>query len=337
MDLARVVDDVRKSFKLYRKHLEKREGNNVLAFGPPGVGKTWDAHTRLAHKDQGIVAITLSLSYPMFEMRGTMMVNEDGGATWMDGPAVEAARMEHGRLVINDIHNWSDDCEGLVYFLGDDREIARYRLPKPDLETLYLGPKFQFVGTSNAHPDDLPEPVADRFSTRIYLGGPAPEAIKTLSDDIQDAATKTSYIPESEFGGKVNKLGTKTFDASKNPYISFRQWKEFDNLRKDGFSPVDAATSVFGKAQGTGFVSDYITTKAKNATGKVTSVLTNGVEAVAGYTCIARVPNCKGHSSNDGFCYFCAGCEDPGPSGSHWVSALAACERCNCGAAKVVE
>lgn len=270
MDFTKIVDACTKQHRRYRKALQTLGDKNILAFSPPGVGKTWAAvvDDYKAHVDQAIIAITMSLTLPMFELRGTMMVNEDGGASWMDGPGAAAAREAYARLVVNDIHLWSDDCEGFMFFLGDDRTIARYALPNPAREVLYLSSGLQLVGTSNERPEALPEPVRDRFGYRFYIGGPSAEAIESLSPDIRDAAIKTSFIPESDFGGKVNRLGTKQFSPSETPYISFRDWKNFDDARNMGFSKTEAAISVFGEEQGKSFVRDFIASAAKNGTAK---------------------------------------------------------------------
>lgn len=258
------ITEIVRACKGARRHYRamlNEPGINVFSYGPAGVGKTWEAYNHLPDPDMLVVATTWSMNLPVFEIRGTMMVTKEGGAAWMDGPLVEAMRHDFGRYVGNDIHLWSDDCEGMLFFAGEKRDVARYRLPNPDEEMLRPNPNFQMVLTSNESVKSLPQPIQDRFRHRIYLPGPSPEAIDSLDKSLWDAAIKTSFIAEADYKGPES---IKEWPEAN--YISFRTWESYnEDVNEKGWSPKDTAYRLFG-IDGESFIRDFITTSTPNST-----------------------------------------------------------------------
>jgi MoxR-like ATPase len=219
------------------------EGENILLWGPPGTGKTYDAiHLHASKFTGGIYATTVTLDTPAAEWRGFFIPKPDEkgnpGMGWQDGLAAKVMGKvvdEDGkvkidkptcRFVINEIHKRGPDLEALIHAVCDDREMATIALPNGD--TVFAQPDFQVVATANEPLDQPDDPVADRFAIRCYVRYPSIAAIETLDKDLRDFALK-QYLLEPH-------------DPK---FISFRRMAAFDRLRKR-FDSNRAANLVFG-------------------------------------------------------------------------------------------
>jgi MoxR-like ATPase len=221
------------------------EARLVLLYGPPGTGKT-TAGNRIGlrggkvieDKEQNpgllvsgtltpvfnIYNITLTEETPATELRGHYIM-KGGDFDWHDGTGMRPFR-KGGRLVLNEIDKASGDCLQFCHALLDDPSIAAITLPTG--ETVRPHNDFSVVATMNGEPEDLPEALRDRFSVRINIKNPHPQAIKSLPEDLRAIAKKTF------------KATTHTERA-----ISFRAWKAFAHLREALGEDV-AALAVFG-------------------------------------------------------------------------------------------
>lgn len=112
-------------------------------------------------------------------------------------------------LVINEIDKASSSVLTILHALLDDKSIAHITLPTN--ETIKVHPDFRVVATMNDTPDILPPPLLDRFDVVLHIKSPHPEAIKSLSTNLQQIA--------------INSYQTD------NVSLSFRQIVAFDKLR----------------------------------------------------------------------------------------------------------
>jgi hypothetical protein len=88
---------------------------------------------------------------------------------------------------------------------------------------------FQVVATMNGTPDCLPEAVQDRFSVKVLIKEPHPQALASLPYDLRGIAAKTAVIEDKE------------------RRIGIRAWKTFALLREVCSTPEIAAQGVFGE------------------------------------------------------------------------------------------
>lgn len=199
-------------------------GNHIVLYGPPGTGKT-----RGATKKQDITcySVTLTMETPAAELRGHY-VPKGTEFIWHDGPALRAWR-EGGRLVLNEVDQASGDALTFLHAILDDPEVARLTLPTG--ETVVPKPGFQAIATTNAQDLAmvLPEALLDRFSVRIFIDQPHPDALKAL---------KNSGLAS---------LVSATINAAANKKVTLRQAMAFQKLSES--VPKDAAArAVFGNA-----------------------------------------------------------------------------------------
>lgn len=194
--------------------------SRILLYGPPGTGKTTAANFA-ALKSGQVYNVTLTEEMPAAELRG-QFVPKGGEFVWHDGPALQAYR-NGGRLVLNEIDRGSSDALIFCYALLDDPGISKISLPTSEHVTPHED--FSVVATMNGEPSDLPEALQDRFVS-ILIDKPHPDAMKSLPEDLQDAAhNSVSGTGESR--------------------VSFRTWRNFADLR-DLVGEEIAAKAVFG-------------------------------------------------------------------------------------------
>ncbi len=127
-------------------------------------------------------------------------------------------------MVINEIDHASPDVWSFLLAALDDYDMIAETLPSG--ETIKAKTGYHVVATMNGKPEDLPDALADRFTVRIPIDKPNPEAFKALPKHLQAVAAATS---------------TKT-DATR---IGLRSWITFAELQGQ-IDNEAAARAVFG-------------------------------------------------------------------------------------------
>ncbi len=205
--------------------LDEERIRTLLLHGPAGTGKTFACYTK-GRIHNGVYAITLTEETPASELRGTWMPRGNE-FVWVDGPCIDAMR-KGARLVINEISHASDDVLALLYALLESAETARITLPTN--ETVRPAKGFNVCATDNAHPENLPGALRDRFDSIQEVDAPHPEALARLSEPLRRAAEKS--------------VGLEPERA-----VSIRSWLKVEDLH-EVLGLADACRAVFGRERG---------------------------------------------------------------------------------------
>lgn len=198
---------------------------NVLLHGSPGTGKSYFAKR---HEVTSFYTVHCHDEMSEADMLGGPALYADNGGTrsdWCDGSGLRAWR-EGKRLVIDEIDKASGPALTALLCLLDDMDVASYTIPTTG-EHVLPQKGFHVVATMNGDPDDLPEALRDRFTVRIEIDRPHPDAIKTLPKDLQRAARESARLDDER-------------------RVSVRGWKAFATLR-DAMPHEHAARAVFGR------------------------------------------------------------------------------------------
>lgn len=169
--------------------------DRILLYGVAGTGKTYQANRLGLKKGQGTYNITLTADSTATELMGHYIATSDGGFRWKDGNGVRAFK-EGARLVVNEIDHAGADVQTFLHALLDDKEFAGFNLPNDEGEFVKPMPNFQCIATMNGYPDDLPEPLADRFPVKINVDSVHPDALKGLGNKLKAIyldADRTSF------------------------------------------------------------------------------------------------------------------------------------------------
>ena len=96
-------------------------------------------------------------------------------------------------MVINEIDHAGADVQTFLHALLDDKEFAGFNLP--DDEGTYVKPmdNFQCIATMNGYPEDLQEPLADRFPVKLNIDKIHPVALESLGNKL-----KSVYLDNSQ-------------------------------------------------------------------------------------------------------------------------------------------
>jgi MoxR-like ATPase len=218
-------DDVRKQWERCRRALESLLVRTAYIWGPPGIGKTFAAF-HFGRVERGYYSVTLTDETPAAELRGHW-VFKGGDAIWFDGPFIRAMR-EGKRLVINEICNANADVLALLFPILESPETAQLTLPTG--ETVRPAPGFHVVVTDNNPPDQLPEPLQDRFVVLLHVTEPHPDALAGLPEHLREAAAATLQLTD-------------------NRRISARGWTNLAMLEGE-FGLEEACLLAFGPARG---------------------------------------------------------------------------------------
>jgi MoxR-like ATPase len=183
----------------------------VLMYGPPGTGKSYSA-LRMGNPGEKAWRIIMTEETPAAELRGHWVPQGPGNWTWHDGPVMRAYR-HGGRLVIDEISRAHDDAWSFLLAVLDGHPITL-----PNGETVQPHPDLSVWATTNDSADVLPDALADRFTVKVAVPKPSPEALATLRNVLARAV--------------------------KNGSVTFREATEFERLT--GFmADADAAQLVW--------------------------------------------------------------------------------------------
>lgn len=221
------------------EHAIRAGTRRVLAHGIPGTGKTHAAQQvgveGYAHvttisgcelrSEEDVYNVYLGEETAAYQIVGTDAI-EHGTMVWRNGPGLLAWRAHLGRLVINEIDHASGDALDALMWLCDDEGTARIVLPTGEQVRPTLN--LQILATMNGEPEDLPEAIQDRFSTRFRITAPHPAAIAALPKELQTIAAKLSHeeTPESQ-------------------RVSIRQFRAYAEMTAKGVPNDSAARGAF--------------------------------------------------------------------------------------------
>lgn len=210
----------------------RAKAKRILLYGPPGVGKSFTPWKVAEGLGAGFFSITLTDMTPMAELRGHFVVR-GSDTVWHDGVLSRAWRESHSRrtfMVLNEIDHAGADAESFLHNFLDDPEMARIYLPTG--ECLTPG-DIQVVATMNGEPGDLADALRDRFTVRVEIPTPHPEAIASLPLELREFAERMITNPPR---GQER--------------MSLRAFKDFvqlvDGAEKGSGGVLQAARAIFG-------------------------------------------------------------------------------------------
>jgi MoxR-like ATPase len=166
----------------------------ILLYGPPGVGKSFTPWKESQTMGANFHSVTLTDMTPMAELRGHFVIR-GMDTVWHDGILMRAWRDSHkGKTicVLNEIDHVGADSESFLHNFLDDPEMARIYLPTG--EELVPG-EIQVVATMNGTPEDLAEALNDRFTVKVEITEPHPDAISALPETLRAFAQRMIVDP----------------------------------------------------------------------------------------------------------------------------------------------
>jgi MoxR-like ATPase len=161
-------------------------GTRTLVYGPPGVGKTYQAVQSAKDRGQPYIKITATGGDMASEYRG-MFIPAGDHFDFFYGAITRAWTYDGGKgclLVVDEIDHAPEEVHSIFHAGLDDPDIAGMTLPNGD--NIKPGPNFRCVGTMNGIPEDLPEPLADRFEFKIKVDSPPPAALALIPEATRD-------------------------------------------------------------------------------------------------------------------------------------------------------
>lgn len=173
----------------------------LLLYGPPGTGKTHQATLLGAVEGEQTFSMTMTPQTPASACWGHFVPkpSERGGTdlVWLDGPALAAWRASHNgptRLVINEIDRAGPDASAALHVLLDDLKTARVTLPTG--ETVTPGRYGKIIATMNGEPEDLDDPVRDRFPVKFRIDDVHPGALMMLPEWLRPLARDSVAVTD---------------------------------------------------------------------------------------------------------------------------------------------
>jgi MoxR-like ATPase len=161
----------------------------VLAYGPPGVGKTHAAVFSATDRGEDYIKITCTDGDMAAEYRG-MFIPEKDGFAFILGVAtkawVELNDGKGGMLILDEIDHAPPEIHSLLHAILDDPRLAALTLPNG--RKIVPGPLFRCVGTMNGQPDDLTPALKDRFAAKVRVDTPPHAAMQALPEDLREKA-----------------------------------------------------------------------------------------------------------------------------------------------------
>lgn len=163
---------------LVEKGIVPRLAHRILLWGPKGTGKSFWAYSKFG-REKVESATCHKAMYPE-DLLGSYQL-KDGSTIWNDGPMIRAYRKSHtdtAVLVLDELDQHSPELRCCLQGGMNDRDIANVTLPTG--ETVRPGDGLLIVGTSNANPGSLWEPLLDRFDLVLLANTPAPGMLDSL-------------------------------------------------------------------------------------------------------------------------------------------------------------
>ena len=164
-------------------------------YGRAGIGKTYAALNTALRPSQLAVAVTLTPSTQVSELRGQYHLR--GGETvWRDGAAIEALTapaVGPCRLILNELPNASDEALAFLYPLLESPDTASVCLP--DGRVIRGGGNMQVIATGNESLDMLPpnmrDALRDRVQARVEMSEPFASAYAVFPETWRPAVRDT--------------------------------------------------------------------------------------------------------------------------------------------------
>jgi hypothetical protein len=166
----------------------------ILLYGPPGVGKSFTPWKEAQSMGAKFHSVTLTDMTPMAELRGHFVI-KGMDTQWHDGILMRAWRdsaTQKTICVLNEIDHVGADAESFLHNFLDDQEMARVYLPTG--EELMPG-DIQVIATMNGHPDDLADALRDRFTVKVEIKEPHPDALNALPPALREFAKRMICDP----------------------------------------------------------------------------------------------------------------------------------------------
>lgn len=198
--------------------------DRLLLYGPPGVGKT-QAGLRYGDVSRGAWRVPCTEDMTEAHLTGHMLPAGEEWV-WNDGPVAKAMR-HSGRVVLDEVDRMSGDVLSLALALTDSTESVAWDHPLTG-ERLTGGRGYSVVATTNSEDPaaDLDPALLDRFTVRLRVNAPHPDALLSLSPDLRRYASRAADLGDRR--------------------ISLRAFHTFDRLRKAFGDEARAASIVFG-------------------------------------------------------------------------------------------
>ena len=200
----------------------------TLLFGVPGTGKTTYALSLSPESER----ITLTQGMFPDALLGKFLLR-DGSTFWANGAATRAA-LKGVPLVLDEIHKAGAELDSTLQAILDDEAVARLNLDNG--ETIEPAAGFRIVATMNGSPDQLAEPVLDRFDIVLRVATPHAGILRRLSPEAG------AFI--------VNKMANEPDNDQWTPTITPRRMLSYEALVSQGVNAALAAELVFGEGQG---------------------------------------------------------------------------------------
>jgi MoxR-like ATPase len=174
--------------------LTSAQVDRVLLYGPPGTGKTFYG---LTSKPASQPAYRLICTDEMSTAEITGLWQPTGDRfTYKEGLAVTAWRTG-ARLVIDEINRANGDVMSLLLAFTDTVASSSWENPETG-ETVTPSPGYSVVLTMNGEPDDLEPALLDRFTARVHITEPHPEAVAQLPDYLRNMASALGQLEGQE-------------------------------------------------------------------------------------------------------------------------------------------
>jgi nitric oxide reductase NorQ protein len=153
---------------MMRKLRENRV--NTMLFGPPGTGKSALVDAAFP---QNLHVVTADENTNVDDFLGQWYMSGSGTYTWIDGPAVRAAR-SGGVLFIDDATLAAPKVLASLYPLMDGRDelvVKGHPLENGELEVVHVNPGFHVIAAHNpgVHGAVLTPALRSRFAAHIYV------------------------------------------------------------------------------------------------------------------------------------------------------------------------